>query len=244
MMKYLERFYPEIRFGGFTDVDGTIAFYIRVNSLITSASIVLDFGCGRGAFMDDSVAIRRELRMLRGKCARVIGLDVDGAGRNNQSLDEFRILNNNEAWPLEDRSIDLIVCDWVMEHLPDPQSFFSHARRVLRPGGRLCIRTANAHSYVGLISRFIPDRLHATVLQTAQESRKAADVFPTLYRCNTVSKLHKRMTKNGFENVVYGYEAEPYYLEFSGVLYAFGVLHQKFAPHFLRLAIFGFGQLS
>lgn len=244
MMKYLERFYPESRFGGFTDVDGTIAFYTRVNSLFTSASIVLDFGCGRGAFMDDSVAIRRELRMLKGKCARVIGLDVDGAGQNNQSLDEFRILASNEAWPLEDRSIDLIVCDWVMEHLPDAQSFFSQAKRVLRPGGRLCIRTANAYSYVGILSKLIPNRLHVAVLRRAQDSRKANDVFPTVYRCNTVFRLRAMMAKNGFENVVYGYEAEPYYLEFSIVLYALGVLHQKFAPHFWRLSIFAFGQLE
>lgn len=91
-MKYLERFYPESRFGGFTDADGTIAFYARVNSLITSASVVLDFGCGRGAFMDDSVAIRRELRTLKGKCAKVVGVDVDEAGLSNPAVDEFRTL--------------------------------------------------------------------------------------------------------------------------------------------------------
>ena len=32
-----ERFYPESRFGGFTDIDGTIAFYTRVHSQLTPA---------------------------------------------------------------------------------------------------------------------------------------------------------------------------------------------------------------
>lgn len=47
-----ERFYPEARFGGFTDIDGTIAFFNRVNSLIETSSVVLDVGCGRGAYAE------------------------------------------------------------------------------------------------------------------------------------------------------------------------------------------------
>jgi SAM-dependent methyltransferase len=44
----MERFYPESRFGGFTDIDGTVAFYPRVNALAASKDVVLDFGCGQG----------------------------------------------------------------------------------------------------------------------------------------------------------------------------------------------------
>lgn len=42
----LVRFYPEARFGGFSDIDGTMAFYLRVNALLGCDSVVLDFGCG------------------------------------------------------------------------------------------------------------------------------------------------------------------------------------------------------
>ena len=34
MSTFTERFYPQIRFGGFTHADGTIAFYVRVNALL------------------------------------------------------------------------------------------------------------------------------------------------------------------------------------------------------------------
>jgi hypothetical protein len=47
---------------------------------------------------------------------------------------------------------------------------------------------------------------------------------------------------NHFRAVVYGYEAEPSYLSFAKLAYAIGVVHQKFVPGFLRLAIFAFGQ--
>ena len=37
-------YYPETSYGGFTGVDGTMAFYLRVNALIEPSSHVLDFG--------------------------------------------------------------------------------------------------------------------------------------------------------------------------------------------------------
>lgn len=40
--------FPEIRAGGFTSLDGTIEFYTRVNALLTADMTVLDFGEGAG----------------------------------------------------------------------------------------------------------------------------------------------------------------------------------------------------
>jgi hypothetical protein len=38
------RFYPESRFGGFTDIDGTTPFYLRVNALAASKDVAIDSG--------------------------------------------------------------------------------------------------------------------------------------------------------------------------------------------------------
>jgi hypothetical protein len=73
-MNNKEFFYPETRFGGFTDVDGTIAFFNRVNSLLDVSFVVLDVGCGRGEYNEDSVAIRKNLRILKAKVAKLLGL--------------------------------------------------------------------------------------------------------------------------------------------------------------------------
>jgi SAM-dependent methyltransferase len=243
-MGYVTSFYPESRFGGFTDIDGTNAFFLRVNSLVTPDSIVIDFGCGRGAHLEDAVPLRRGLRVLKGKCRRVIGMDVDEAARDNPFLDEFRPLVAGRNWPAEDRLADLVVCDFVVEHLPEPAIFFQECRRVLRPGtGYVCIRTPNVMSYVGIISSLVPNKHHTAMLKKAQPGRRQEDVFPTVYKCNTVRKLRHMLTKFGFENAVYGYEAEPSYLSFGKPFYALGVLHQKFAPGFLKPTIFAFGRL-
>ena len=203
--------------------------------------MVVDFGCGRGAHRDDPVVIRRELKILRGKVQKVIGLDVDPAAEENPYIDEFYLLKG-EVWPLEDNSVDLCISDAVLEHLERPESFFSECARVLRDGGYLCIRTANAWNWVSICGRIIPNKWHAKVLAKVQPQRKEADVFPTLYRCNTIPKIRRMLDKFGFEHVVYGYEAEPSYLGFSRIDYWLGTLHQRFAPGFLRPAIFVFAR--
>lgn len=88
-----ERFYPEAKFGGFTDIDGTVAFYNRINALLEPSFVVLDVGCGRGAFNEDLVPLRRDLRILKGKVAKVIGIDVDRDAADNPSLDDFRLID-------------------------------------------------------------------------------------------------------------------------------------------------------
>jgi SAM-dependent methyltransferase len=43
--------------------------------------------------------------------------------------------------PLEDDSLDAVVCTQVLEHVPEPSEVLSEFVRVLRPGGRLIIST-------------------------------------------------------------------------------------------------------
>lgn len=240
-MSYLNLYYPESRFGGFTDVDGTIAFYNRVHSFVTPESIVLDVGCGRGEYEEDPVLIRREQRIFKGKAGHVIGIDVDEAGKTNPFLNEFRPIES-DRWPVAADSIDICVCDWVLEHLGNPSLLFSESARVLKPGGYLFIRTANANSYIGIISRLVPNRLHAAVLKRAQEKRREKDVFPTTYRCNTKRKIRGMLDQFSFDHCVYEHESEPYYLSFSRPAYYLGVLHQRFALRTFRAAIFAFAQ--
>lgn len=241
-MDLKEIFYPESRFGGFSDVDGTVAFYQRVNALINSNSTVIDFGCGRGAYGEDTVQIRRDLRILKGKAGRVIGLDVEEEGARNTFLDEFHLLRE-KCWPLPDSTAELVLCDSVMEHLDDPTPFFSEARRVLKPGGSLCIRTPNLWGYVALLSKLIPNKVHARVLPKVKKGTQDIDTFPTLFRCNTIPKIRSMMSSCQFEAVVYGYGPEPAYLSFSKPLYRLGVIYQRIAPHFFQPVIFAFGRV-
>ena len=240
-MSYELIYYPESRFGGFTNVDGTVVFYSRVDALVNPSSIVVDIGCGRGAYGEDPVEYRKKLRILRGKCLKVIGIDVDPGASENPFIDEFHQIVS-EDWPVDDNQADVCVSDNVLEHIENPEHFFAETRRVLRPGGHVCIRTPNVLSYFGLMSRMVPNKLHISVLGQVKDSVQADDVFPTLYRCNTLRSVRKMFTKHGFKHYVYGYEAEPSYLSFSRVFYYFGVLHQRYAPETFKVGIHAFGQ--
>ena len=239
-MNNQEKFYPESKFGGFTAIDGTIAFFNKINALLDPSFVVLDVGCGRGEYQEDSVVFRKNLRILKGKVTKVIGIDVDQNAQDNPFLDEFYLIKDN-TWPIKNNSIDLILLDYVLEHISNPDQLFGEIYRVLKNGGYCCIRTTNQWSYIAIAATFIPNKYHSKVTSVVQDGRKQEDVFPTVYKCNSIQKIKNIMKENGIEGVVYGYEAEPSYLSFSRIAYFLGVLHQKFAPEFIKPAIFAFG---
>lgn len=215
----------------------------RVNSLLNPHSRVLDLGCGRGASAaGDLVPFRKQLRILRGKVALVIGIDVDQTAQQNPYVDEFRLIEDRHNWPVQDNSIDVVVCDHVLEHVDDPLRFFYEIRRCLVKGGVVCVRTTNRHSYIGLAAALIPETRHWKVLAAMQPHRQRRDIFPTEYRCNNVRSLKSAMVRNGFQCVVYGYEPEPGYLQFSTIAYFFGIVHRRISPKRLKPILFAFGR--
>lgn len=232
MSKYFSRFYPESRFGDFSDVNGTIRFYSRVRALLEPQFDVLDIGCGRGSAAATMSSFERLLRVYKGQARHVLGIDLDPVGEANPTLDEFRLIEGMR-WPVEDCSIDLAVSDWTMEHVEAPEAFLRECQRILKPGGFLCLRTANRLGYVVLLSSLIPNRIHTKILNKVQPGREDQGVFPTVYRCNTVGKLSHVLKGLGFDACVYGHNPEPSYLGFSYPSYALGVLYQRIIPRAL-----------
>lgn len=233
--------YPESSFGGFTRCDGTVAFYLRVNALLRPESIVLDVGCGRGEYADDPVEARRALRFLRGKCAHVIGLDPDPSAASNACIDEFRPLDC-PGWPVDEATVDLCLADNVLEHVADPVGFLSECRRVLRPGGYLCIRTSNALGYASMLARIIPNTAHSAILKRVQPERDAVDIFPTLHRCNTRRRLQSALNASRLDGYVYAHGPEPSYLEFSATAYALGAVWARLGPLALQNTLLAFAR--
>ena len=211
--------YPEVAAGGFTRVDGTVAFYARVQALLEPDMTVLDYGAGRGrGVADDPVPFRKDLQTLRGRVARVIGADVDPVVADNPNLDEAIVLEGPRApLPLDDASVDLIVSDHCFEHVEDADFTAAELTRVIRPGGWLCARTPNRWGYIGLGARVVPNHRHVDVLGRLQPHRHERDVFPTRYRLNTRAALRKHFPPDRFDDHTYGFNAEPAYAGRSNV---------------------------
>ena len=68
------------------------------------------------------------------------------------------------------------------------------------------------------------------VVSRMPDNKRAQDVFPTRYRCNTCGAIKAMFARYGFDGCVYPHESEPYY-SFNRLSYWLGVQHQRFAPH-------------
>jgi SAM-dependent methyltransferase len=168
-------------------VDSAVTLFTLAQSLAADAKVIVDVGCGRGALIDPLRSERR-LHDLRGPGRTVIGIDVDLVAAENPIIDEFRAIDG-PRWPLDDNSVDLAVCDWVLEHVADPTEFVGELHRVLRPGGAFVARTVSKSSLLSVGARMVPNRRHAKVVGTLQPKRLEEDVFPTTYRMNTRADL-------------------------------------------------------
>ena len=213
-------FYPETTLGGFTRKDGTVEFYSRVNALLAENDVVLDYGAGRGAWTElDESPFRRSLRGFQGKVQKVIACDVDEAVLQNQASDEQFVIVPGEALPLEDRSVDVIVTDWVLEHIDNPVEIFTELHRILKPGGWVCARTPNKYGYITILTGLIHNRLHTRVLKMVQPDRKEVDVFPTVFKMNSLGDVDAVSRQVGFENHTYRFTPEPGYFFDSRVMF-------------------------
>jgi SAM-dependent methyltransferase len=236
------RAYPELEFGGFTRIDGTVAFAIRVQALLGLSKVVVDLGCGRGWRSEDPCALRVQLQDLRGPARRVIGLDQDSSAAVNPFINEFRIITEGRSWPLATGEADFVYCDSVLEHVRDTATFFAELARILHPGGYACFRTPNRWGYPALAAQLIPSRWHAKTTSYVQRDREACDVFPTFYRCNTRLRLKRLLHENGFDACVYANEAEPGYLAFSAAVFRLGTYVHALLPPALKSTLFAFAR--
>jgi SAM-dependent methyltransferase len=224
-------FFPEISAGGFSRIDGTVAFYQRVNALARPESVIVDFGAGRGPHPDDLSEYRHRLSNFKGRVSKVIGLDVDSAVLANPSVDITFLIDAEGRTPLSAGAADIILSDNTFEHFADPARSASEIDRVLKPGGWICARTPNRLGYIAIANRLFSDRIAGAVLKIAQPERKEKDVFPAFYRLNTRGALLKFFPPSRFEHFVYSWDAEPAYMANRRSVYgAFLALHYLTPP--------------
>jgi len=110
---------------------------------------VLDLGCGAGF---DSLIAARQV----GASGRVISIDMTPA-----MLDKARVgaseagLSNvefheayAESLPVQDKSVDVVISNGVINLCPDKMAVFGEINRVLKPGGRIQLGDMVVHKAV------------------------------------------------------------------------------------------------
>lgn len=85
---------------------------------------VLDVGCGRNK-TPGAIGIDRRIQKDQPQ-QNVADIDHD--------LTKF-------PWPIEDNAFDLIICQHVIEHLPDTVKTIEEMNRIVKPGGKIFLET-------------------------------------------------------------------------------------------------------
>jgi SAM-dependent methyltransferase len=230
-VKVREYFYPGFDTLGVSPVDGSVEFYARVNRVMPASSTVLDFGAGRGRQFEDVDPWWRDLLLLRPKCQVRVGCDVDPTVKNNPYLEQAYVLRSEDDYriPLPDGSVDVVLADWVIEHLQDPSHTFREIHRVLAPGGWFCARTGNLFHYSYALARLIGNTaLGKRLLAIAQPGRAEQDVFPKVMAVNTRRALRRSLRNAGFAQItIVLWESEPAYLNFHPIAFAIGAIYER-----------------
>jgi SAM-dependent methyltransferase len=108
----------------------------------------VDIGSGTGT-------MTRRLARLAGPEARVLGIEPNGMMRRvaeERAAAEGMVVEFCQGLatelPLPDRSADVVWCERVLQHVPDPQAALVEIARVLRPGGRALLLDSDHASRV------------------------------------------------------------------------------------------------
>lgn len=96
---------------------------------------VLEIGCGTGKNTALLASIAKKVQAIDFS-EEMLAQARDKSAFQNVT---FTLADINQPWPCEDRSVDLITCNLVLEHIADLSFVFAEAARVLIKGGRLFI---------------------------------------------------------------------------------------------------------
>jgi SAM-dependent methyltransferase len=103
--------------------------------------VLLDVGCWDGEFSSRCASVLG--------ASRILGVEVyepPARAAESRGLEVARVNLETERLPWPDASVDVIVCNQVLEHLKNIWLPMSEMHRVLRPGGRAVLSVPNLAS--------------------------------------------------------------------------------------------------
>lgn len=142
-------------------------------------SSILEIGCGTGKNTVFLAQIGEQVRALDFSEGMLEQAKAKQPGPNVT----FAVADLTQPWPCADQSVELIVCNLVLEHIAELSWIFSEARRTLTAGGQFYIAELHPFKqYIGSKARF-----------EHNQERIEPDAF-----VHHISEFYTAATNNGF----------------------------------------------
>lgn len=179
----IDKYFPH-----FQDVGYFFKLYLQ--KYITPESRILDVGCGHQAFGAEHYKVAKWR----------VGVDPNKEALDSNTLMDEKILSDIEHMPDFAEKFDVVISQFVLEHIATPDEVVKKVAEACESGGYFIFMTSNIYSPLILISKFTPTFMKQ-LLKKHFLGVDERDTFPTKYKVNSMAKLDYYLTKHEFRKV-------------------------------------------
>lgn len=174
---------------------------------LTRGMRVLDVAIGTGL-------VAREQVQITGDPKLVLGVDpsVGMVAEARRNLTVTTVMGIAEQLPLADSQFDFLSMGYALRHLSDLSSAFREFRRVLKPGGRICLleitrpRNMLRRAVMKAYMRFIVPTITRLTTRHADSQLLWQYYWDTIEQCVPTTTVTSALESAGFEKVFHNQE--------------------------------------
>jgi ubiquinone/menaquinone biosynthesis C-methylase UbiE len=161
-----------------------------INSELRGESVcLLEAGCGSASNLNF------------GDNVRMVGIDISKKQLERNAMLHEKIVGDIQHHEFPPDSFDAIVCWDVLEHLPQPKLALRQFARAVKPGGIVILKLPNVLSVKGLVTKYLPHKLHVLAYRYIYGDKNAGKndtaPFKTFLRFSISAKAIKKLCGQG-----------------------------------------------
>lgn len=205
----------------FHSIKTTIEIYNEIiSSLCEMNNVFLDSGCGKKSIMQWHTQ----------KINFSVGMDISlDAIKENKAFKVY-VVGNALKLPFKDKSFDVVVSQWMMEHIKEPEIVIKEFYRVLKKGGSLVVVTNSKYHPMMFLSYILPLGIRDWLKQRIFPLYIEEDTFPTYYNFNSLGSIYKILSRMGFEKRFTSYTGAAFFL-FNRFLFKLSEKYERVTDH-------------
>jgi SAM-dependent methyltransferase len=130
----------------------------------------------------------------------LIGLEIDEAELSqNTVVDEHLLCDVTDTIPVDEGSLDLMMCYSGVEHFRDNQAFLHNAFRAVRPGGYVIAQFPSSLAPFAVLNRLLPERVARNLVHELVPGSSGECGFRAYYDGTRYTPFRRMAERAGFD---------------------------------------------